>query len=458
MTNNPPRPLISKKSSGLLETAPLLTQTQSPWRRWCVLLGFSLFSFSSALMWVAFAPCLYIFSHYYFGPDTTTTRTNAINCLSNIYMLLYPILVQSTFPFFEDKGRAPGTGLKQGVLIGAVLNVVGAAIRWQGAFPSITGFAVLFLGQIMAAIAQVFMLAVPPRLAGAWFPANEINLATSIAVSANNLGIAAGCVWTPLVVHTETMATDIPKLLFQQFLLAVAALVLLVLSLQRPAPNPTWSEEDIGNSREQSKQLWKEFSFLYMLVAYGILYGGQCAVVTLLAQILLPPFQGQITENYIGWLGFFTLFVGFPSSVAVGSYLDRAPRYRTMCIVLFVITASSLIGLYLATEFRSLTAVTVSCLTFGLSSSAIGPALFQYASELYYPISELIPTGYLFTVGNIGGALLVAIMGWTENMETDFSMRIPVLCMALINCACIYTIVKVDGPLKRSVALDSATS
>lgn len=60
------------------------------------------------------------------------------------------------------------------------------------------------------------MLAVPPRLAGAWFPANEVNLATSIAVSANNLGIAAGCVWTPLVVHAETMATDIPKLLYQQ--------------------------------------------------------------------------------------------------------------------------------------------------------------------------------------------------------------------------------------------------
>lgn len=152
MTNHPPRSLISQKSPGLLETAPLLGQAKSPWR-WGVLLGYSLFSFSSALMWVAFAPCLYIFSHYYFGPDTTTTTTtNAINCLSSIYMLLYPILVQSTFPFFEDRGRAPGTGLKQGVLIGAVLNVVGAAIRWQGAIPSMTGFAVLFLGQIMAAI------------------------------------------------------------------------------------------------------------------------------------------------------------------------------------------------------------------------------------------------------------------------------------------------------------------
>src|SRR5690242_4130887 len=44
---------------------------------------------------------------------------------------------------------------------------------------------------------------------------------------------------------------------------------------------------------------------------------------------------------------------------------------------------------------------------------AIAPAFFQFASELFYPISEIIPTGYLFTVGNIGGVFLVALMGWS---------------------------------------------
>lgn len=78
--------------------------------------------------------------------------------------------------------------------------------------------------------------------------------------------------------------------------------------------------------------------------------------------------------------------------------------------------------------------------------------MFQYATELFYPISELIPTGYLFTVGNIGGVLSVAIMGWSENMDTDFSMRFPVLAMTCINCAGVYAMIKVDGPLKRSSA------
>lgn len=68
----------------------------------------------------------------------------------------------------------------------------------------------------MLPLAQAFMLAVPPRLAGAWFPENEINLATSIAVSANNLGVAAGCVWTPLAVKATTMMGDIPRLMLMQ--------------------------------------------------------------------------------------------------------------------------------------------------------------------------------------------------------------------------------------------------
>lgn len=60
------------------------------------------------------------------------------------------------------------------------------------------------------------MLAIPPMLAVAWFPESEINVATSIAVSANNLGIAAGCALTPLMVKQATRDTDIPDLLFLQ--------------------------------------------------------------------------------------------------------------------------------------------------------------------------------------------------------------------------------------------------
>lgn len=69
------------------------------------------------------------------------------------------------------------------------------------------------------------MLALPPRLAVAWFPSDEINFVTAIAVSFNNLGIAAGFALTPILVPgTGSMMTDIPRFMALQMSLCIIAL------------------------------------------------------------------------------------------------------------------------------------------------------------------------------------------------------------------------------------------
>lgn len=69
------------------------------------------------------------------------------------------------------------------------------------------------------------MLALPPRLAVAWFRPDEINFVTAIAVSFNNLGIATGFALTPILVPgTKTMLTDIPRFMALQMALCLVAL------------------------------------------------------------------------------------------------------------------------------------------------------------------------------------------------------------------------------------------
>ncbi|CAO0797890.1 unnamed protein product [Mucor circinelloides] len=428
------------------------TSIHKSWWRWLVLFSFSLFSFSSALMWITFAPCLYIFVQYYFQHESTAT-TNAIHSLSSVYMMIYPFAIQFTFKYFEDRldgSQPPGNGLRQGILIGACLNALAGGIRWLGAIPSMYGFGVLFLGQTIAAIAQVFMLSIPPQLAVAWFPENEINVATSIAVSANNLGIAAGCALTPLVVKQATRDTDIPHLLLIQFIMCLIVLLLIWFSFSKPPPYWKSMIHEV-NSADQSFRLWKEQKFIYMLGSYCIIMGAQCAIITLLAQILIPPFKHVIDETLVGLLGAAMLFVGFPASIAVGYYLDQTLQYRRVCTLLSMLTAISVLCLYLSSEFEYLTGVVISCVCFGLSSYAIAPAFFQYASELFYPISEIIPTGYLFTVGNMGGVFLVAVMGWSEDMTLRFSMRIPMLCLSMAMFISVYFMSQVKGSLKRTI-------
>jgi predicted MFS family arabinose efflux permease len=122
------------------------------------------------------------------------------------------------------------------------------------------------------------------------------------------------------------------------------------------------------NSLDQSAQLWKQRGFIYMLGAYSIIMGAQCAIITLLAQILIPPFKNIIDEKHVGLLGAVMLFVGFPASILVGYFLDKTLQYRKVCILLSTFTALSVLGLYLSSEYGFLTGVIASCICFGLSS------------------------------------------------------------------------------------------
>ena len=123
-----------------------------------------------------------------------------------------------------------------------------------------------------------------------------------------------------------------------------------------------------ANSADQSIQLWKQGKFIYMLGSYCIIMGAQCAIITLLAQILIPPFKHVIDEKHVGLLGAAMLFVGFPASIAVGYYLDQTLKYRRVCTSLSILTALSVLCLYISSELEFLTGVIISCVCFGLSS------------------------------------------------------------------------------------------
>lgn len=114
------------------------------------------------------------------------------------------------------------------------------------------------------------------------------------------------------------------------------------------------------NSADQSSQLWKQKGFIYMLAAYAIIMGAQCAIITLLAQILIPPFKQLIGEKHVGILGAVMLFVGFPASISVGYYLDKTLKYRKVCTLLSALTTLSVLGLYVSTEARFFQGVVIS--------------------------------------------------------------------------------------------------
>ncbi|KAG1471252.1 hypothetical protein G6F56_002232 [Rhizopus delemar] len=358
-------------------------------------------------------------------------------------MFTYPFVIQLTFKYFEDPQG--GNGLRRGVLTGVLLNTAAGCLRWLGAAPSSQGFVITFLGQTMAAIAQVFMLAVPPQLAVAWFPQDEVNLATSIAVSANNLGVGIGCALTPFIVKKTTSEYDIPNLMLIQFVLCLLAFGFIWISFKKSPPYHTNACTDIN-----PQALLKQKDFICLLLVCGILMGGQCAIISLLAQIFLPPFYGLMDEKYVGILGSVMLAVGSIASLCVGCYLDRTPKYKELSRFLSLTATLTVMGLFVCIELGSLIGAIISCIGFGITSFAIVPTLLQFSSEIFYPINDIIPTGYLITAANVGGVLFVVLMGIMENPEIKFSMRLPMIFLMVVMAASILIMYQVEGVLNRT--------
>ncbi|CAJ0763614.1 5220_t:CDS:2, partial [Entrophospora sp. SA101] len=373
-------------------------------RRWIVLLGFSLLTFSSACLWITFAPCLYIFMHHY-----SQATPSYINSLSTIYMIMYPILLLPSLKIFAV------WDLHGGLLFGAFLNSLGSFVRFLGSFGP-RGFWVLFLGQTIAASGQVFILGLPPKLAITWFDHGEQNLAASIGIMANNAGVAAGS--SPS--HSSSNSKSV---------------VSLTVFISYFADKP----------------------FIFLTTSFGIIIGAQYALSTLLAQMIMPVFE-IYDETKIGILGFSIVVAGVVGSFVIGIYLDHSFAYKRSCHVLYIgtIIALGIFNISLKNEILSLAFLSSIC--FGIFSFAIPSAIFRYATlatSMREGEDEIASTSILNTSAQIWGILLVALMDIAENNDKIFTMELSNwMLFTILVCGAALLWVMDDDRVARKLNVD----
>ena len=150
-------------------------------RRWFMLGLFVAYSFSNAYQWIHLNIIGNVVIRFYNEslPGDSFQQATAIDWLSMIYMLAYiPLIFPATW--LLDK-----KGLRITLICGAFLNALGAWIKC--ACVSTDRFAVLMFAQTICAIAQIFILGIPARLAAVWFGPNQVSTATSIGVFGNQV-------------------------------------------------------------------------------------------------------------------------------------------------------------------------------------------------------------------------------------------------------------------------------
>ena len=83
----------------------------------------------------------------------------------------------SRFFFFQ--------GLRLSVVIGSLGTCLGSWIKVLGTGPD--AYPILFTGQTIVAISQIFILGIPPQLAATWFPSSQVSSACAIGVFGNQV-------------------------------------------------------------------------------------------------------------------------------------------------------------------------------------------------------------------------------------------------------------------------------
>ncbi len=180
-----------------------------------VLAVFMLLTAANQAAWITFAPITGEAAAFYGTSDLV------IGLLSLVFMAVYVVMFLPAAWAIDTWGFRPAVG------IGAALTAVGCLGRGLFAAQLVPVFA----AQLAIAVGQPFVLGAITKLAARWFPSGERATASGLGTLSMYLGILAGIMATPPLVHRLGMRG---MLLAWGIIAVAAAAAFLALARERP--------------------------------------------------------------------------------------------------------------------------------------------------------------------------------------------------------------------------------
>ncbi|CDS43539.1 feline leukemia virus subgroup C [Echinococcus multilocularis] len=452
-------------------------------KRWLMLFLFSSVSMLNAFQWLHINIVLpsAIFFWNSSLPSDQQGKDVAIAWLSMLYMLVYiPMIFPATWLLNHY-------GLRVSILIGAMLNMLGAWIKCLSmelsqpisSPASNASFPLLMVAQLVCALGQVFLLGVPAQLAATWFSKSELAMATAIGVFGNQVGCALGFGLPPLMVPAVTSSTGVGD--FEDFrkgfrimfyggaaIMSFDLLLVAIFFKEEPEIAPSRAqykrilqrraqlagdkpdEADFASAFDHESSVltaeesvlvnqsyfhqvahsFKCISFIYLNICYGVNTGVYYEIGTLLNSIVAEFFPTE--QVAIGWIGFSMVIAGLVGSIVAGVVLKKTGLYRLVLIIFYFLSVISM-GAFMGSLYSNLIGtVFLTMILLGFFQSGFLPLGFEYAAEITYPIDEGLTSGILNTSAHIFGIILTqvatAMIGNYGALPTNIFILV---CMAI---------------------------
>ncbi|GFS09373.1 major facilitator superfamily domain-containing protein 7-like [Elysia marginata] len=315
------------------------------------------------------------------------------------------------------------------IICAAWLNFIGSALRNLTVFsfvPTSSQYAVLIMGQTIAACGQTFIMFTPAKVAALWFPDDQRTLATTIASLSNTLGVLAANLMSPAIVKKPS---DIPIMLYictgASLFGALLSTCGVCSSLPPTPPSPSAAAQSepffLG-----IKKLKGNYHFWMLTFAVG---GGLALFTsntTFLEQILCPQ---NYSNSFAGLCGALMIASGTVGAVIAGLIADKTRKFEEVTKIGF--SCSVLAGIaftQLARMRDQHVAVAVVITLFGMFGFAIYPTSLELAVECTYPVAEATSTGLVFLSGQIQGVVLMLVFQYTAQPLSEYAQNLPKAC------------------------------
>ena len=421
-------------------------------KRWIILMLFVVYSATNNFQWTQLVIISNVLEKYYQVTTLTVTWT------SMVYMVTYIPLIFPASWILQKKG------LRLCVILGSLGTCVGSWIKVLGTGQEDWCFPIVFTGQTIVAISQMFVLGMPAEVAAVWFPSQQVSTACAIGVFGNQLGAAIGFAIPPIIVSDQKDKSDyhlIGKDLFKMFLgVAVETSILLILIIclftDHP-PSPPSRAQQVGGVKADNnyvssiKKLVKNRGFVLLLISYGLNVGVYYAISSLLNTVVLSHFEHAQTDA--GLIGLVIIISGMAGSMICGIILDKTHQYKITTIVIYIL---SLIGMLVYTFIMRLGHIELVYLCAGFLGFFMTGYLnvgFDFGVEITYPESEGTSSGLLNASAQAFG-IICTIISERIITETDEDRIANILQAALLFLGAILTaLIKPDYRRQRASTL-----
>ncbi|XP_044292820.1 feline leukemia virus subgroup C receptor-related protein 2 isoform X1 [Varanus komodoensis] len=384
-----------------------LPEVRLTWRRWVIVFLFSAYSLCNAFQWIQYGSVNLVFAYFY------DVSPFAIDWLSMAYMVAYIPLLFPVAWLLDKKG------LRFIALVGSALNCLGAWVKIGSMRPHL--FPVTVLGQIICAIAQVFILGMPSRIASVWFGPREVSSACSIAVFGNQLGIAVGFLLPPVLVpnisEKDKLAYHISIMFFMTASVATVLFILVGLVFREKPPYPPSRAQALIHSAapeeysylQSIRRLFRNVNFVLLIVTYGLNTGCFYALSTLLNRMVIAHYPGE--ELNAGRIGVTIVVSGMVGALICGIWLDRTKTYKQTTILVYIMALGGMLAYTFTLDLGHIWVVFVTAGFLGFFMTGYLPLGFEFAAELTYPESEGTSSGLLNVSAQVFGIIFTITQG-----------------------------------------------